>query len=124
VAPLAVSPTDCPLQMLAVLGVMLTVGVVFTVTDTVAVELQLPVVPVTVYVIFVVGLAVGLDELGLARLVVGVHEYEVAPLACNCTELPEQITGVAGVMEMFGLLFTVTVTDAVPVHVPVVPVTV
>ena len=72
----------------------------------------------------VVGFAVGLDELGLARLVVGVHEYVFAPLACNCIELPEQITGAAGIIEMFGLLFTVTVTVAASVQVPIVPVTI
>ena len=48
VAPEAVSDVEVPEQMFAEAGVIVTVGVVFTVTSLVAVAEQLPVVPVTV----------------------------------------------------------------------------
>lgn len=57
-APLAVSPAEAPAQIVAELAV--TVGVGFTVTRQVFVPTQLPVVPVTVYVVVTVGLAVTL----------------------------------------------------------------
>lgn len=46
--PLAVRVTSSPLQMVAVAGEMLAVGVVFTVTVLLAVAVQLPLVTVTV----------------------------------------------------------------------------
>jgi len=48
VAPEAVSDVEVPEQMFAEAGVIVTVGVAATFTVTVAVLLQLPVVPVTV----------------------------------------------------------------------------
>jgi len=48
----------------------------------------------------------------------------VAPLAVNDVLAPEHIEGEAGLILTAGEVFTVTVTLAVPVHPPVVPVTV
>jgi hypothetical protein len=48
VAPLAVNKVFAPAQIVAAAGVTFTVGNGFTVTTTVLVLLQLPVVPVTV----------------------------------------------------------------------------
>ena len=58
-APLAVRLVPLPpVHMLATAGVTVTVGVGFTVTTTVASLEQLPLVPVTVYDVVTVGLAV------------------------------------------------------------------
>jgi len=48
VAPDAVSDVDAPEHIVALDGVMVTVGVAVTVTAAVAVAVQVPVVPVTV----------------------------------------------------------------------------
>ncbi len=77
------------------------------------------------YVVVVVGLATGFAVLGLLRPAEGVHVYEVAVLlAVIVTELPLHIAGLEGVIVITGLVETVTVTVAEPVHPLAVPVTV
>ena len=71
--PVAVSVVDEPLQI-AMLEPPLIVGNVFTVTVTLAVLLQpFELVPVTVYVLVVVGLAVTLAHVVQDKPVAGVH---------------------------------------------------
>ena len=71
--PVAVSVVDEPLQI-AMLEPPLIVGNVFTVTVTLAVLLQpFELVPVTVYVLVVVGLAVTLAQVVQDKPVAGVH---------------------------------------------------
>ena len=72
-APLAVSATDCPLQI-AGGGVTVTTGRGFTVTVTCAVAVQLLLsVPVTVYVVVEDGFAVTLEPVEALRSVDGVQ---------------------------------------------------
>lgn len=97
-------------------------GFGFTVTVAVAVEEQPPVVPVTVYVVVVGGLAVTVAPVVAERFVAGDHVYEVAPVAVNVAEAPAQI--VSEFTATTGFAPTVTVAVAVPEQVPVVPVTV
>jgi hypothetical protein len=100
------------------------VGVVFTVTTIVFVALvHPPVVPVTLYVVVVVGLADTLEPVVALRFVFGDQAYVVAPLAVNVVELPEHIVGGAERVTV-GVAFTVTTTVAVALaQPPVVPVT-
>jgi hypothetical protein len=73
VAPLAVNVVEFPEHIVGG-AESVTVGVVFTVTTTVAVALaQPPVVPVTLYVVVVVGLADTLEPVVALRFVLGVH---------------------------------------------------
>jgi hypothetical protein len=72
VAPPAVSVVELP-EHIAVEGETVTVGGAVTVITTVCVALQLPVVPVTVYVVVEPGLAVGLGQLVHVNDVVGDH---------------------------------------------------
>src|SRR5690348_15827890 len=48
-------------------------------------------VPVTIYSVFTVGVATGLLMAVLLKPAAGVHEYETAPEACNCTSSSLQI---------------------------------
>ena len=98
-----------------------TVGVVFTVTVTCAVEVQpFPAVPVTVYVIVVVGET----EIGDPEILPGFQTYVDAPPPVRLVELPVQIVGEAVVAVTVGEGLTVMVRVAVPEHPEVVPVTV
>ena len=94
-------------------GVTLVVGTGFTVTTTVAVELQ-PVdsEPVTVYVCVVAGLAVTAMPVVKLRPVAGAHVYNVAvPLAVKPTEPPlHNVVEPDGVTLVVGTGFTVTAT--------------
>src|SRR6185312_11459937 len=105
------------------------VGFGFTVTVTCCVaEQPEDVVPVTVYVVVLVGLAVTLAVFVALNPVDGLHVYvppPPAPLAVSTTEPPLQyVVEPVGVMVIVGLGLTVigTVTGAL-VHPPVVPVT-
>jgi hypothetical protein len=93
-----------------------------TVTVDVAVPEHDPVVPVTVYVVVVEGVDVTLAPVPLDKVEVGVHVYEVAPVAVNVALWPSQIVG--ELTFTTGLAFTVTVLVALPEQLPVVPVTV
>jgi Holliday junction resolvasome RuvABC endonuclease subunit len=96
-----------------------TFGNAVTLTVATAVLLQLPLVPVTVYVVVVVKAAVvGFDTAAKPP----VQLYVVAPLATGVAVKPEQIVG--ELTATFGNAVTLTVATAVPVQLPVVPVTV
>jgi hypothetical protein len=72
-APLAVSTAATPSHLVTLLPAD-TVGDVFTVTVTVAVREHPLAVPVTVYVVVVVGLATGLAQVVQDKPVDGAHE--------------------------------------------------
>jgi hypothetical protein len=63
----------------------------FTVTVPVVVVVQTPAVPVTVYTVVKVGLAITEDPVVVFSPVPGLHENEFAPLAVNVTEFPAHI---------------------------------
>jgi hypothetical protein len=121
VAPLAVSVVEAPLQIVVLLGVMVTDGDAFTVTVRVLeVLLQLPLEPVTVYTVV---------EDGLTTLLApepdGIQVYVVAPLAVNVVDAPLQIVVLVGVTVITGIALTATVAiTAAPTQVPLEPVTV
>jgi hypothetical protein len=73
------------------------------------------VVPVTVYVVLVFGLAETLEPVELLKDIDGVQEYVVAPLAVRVVGMPSQIA-------VLGETITVTVvTETVPCPVEVQP---
>ena len=120
-APLAVNTEVAPLHIAAGLADALTDGNGFTVTLTVAVPVHpSAVVPVTVYVVVLVGDTV--LELPVPRLCDQLYVF--APLAVNTDVAPLHIAdGLADALTD-GNGFTVTLTVAVPVHPAVlVPVT-
>ena len=111
-APVACSCAESAGQILP-LAPPLTVGCGFTFTITVSVFTQvLPSVPVTMYEVVVVGVAVGFAQLVQDKPVVGVHVYEVAPVACNASPKPIQTVSSLPAFT-FGSGLTVTVLVAV-----------
>ena len=99
-APVAVSVVDCPAQMDA--GGTEMTGGGFTVTVTCAVAVHPFLVPVTVYVVVLVGVAVTLAPVVALNPVAGDHAYEIElPDAVRLTLCPWQIE-VFGVTEIFG----------------------
>jgi len=130
VAPLAVSTTLPPGHIAGAAGVTLTVGVGVIVIATDCVALQpAAVVPVTVYVIELPGVAVTLAVLVALKPVEGLQVYvppPPAPLAVSTTEPPlQKVVEPVGVIVIVGFGLTVTVTccveeqpdDVVPVTV-------
>ncbi len=110
---------------IVLLGPPLTLGSGLTVTVTLAVFTQLlPSVPVTVYTVVVVGLAVGFAQLVQDKPVEGDHEYDVAPVAAKVVDEPLHIVLLASPLTL-GSGLTVTVRLAVFMQpLPSVPVTV
>lgn len=115
VPPDAVNVAVCPEQMVSEFTVITGSG--FTVTVEIAVPEQPAVVPVTVYEV----VAEGVSVIGFVVAPVD-QEYVVPPPALSVAVCPAQIVGELTVIEM--LPPTVTVAVAVPVHAPLVPVTV
>ena len=111
-APFAVSVADCPVQIVA--GATEITGSALTVTVT-CVEAVHPLtsVPVTVYVVVVVGFAVTDEPVVALSAVAGVHEYVEAPLAVSVADCPLQIVAGETLITGSGLTVTVTCTDAV-----------
>ena len=124
VAPLAVSDTLLPGQIVALEGVTLISKLVETVTVTVVSAVHVPLVPVTVYVVVVAGDAATVVPVVPLNPVAEVHAYVVAPLAVSDTLSPAQIVPLAGVTLITKLLLTVTVTVEEELHPRLVPVTV
>jgi hypothetical protein len=92
VAPFAVRETEPPAQMAGADAVMETVGVAFTSTKAVALAVHpFASVPITVYVVGFVGLAVTDAPVVVLRPVFGVHVYVAAPLAVKMPDAPAQI---------------------------------
>ena len=87
-APLAVNVIAFPEHTM--FGpLILIIGLGFTVTVAVTILLQLfALLPVRVYTVVVVGLAITDAVLTLLNPIDGFHIYEVAPLASKFTELP------------------------------------
>ena len=108
-APLAVSVDEPPEQIVDGDAVAVTFGVepTETVTETVF-EHPLEFVPVTEYVVVEVGLTVILAVISPV-----LHWYEVAPLAVNVLDPPEQIVEGDAVAVTFGVEPTETVTETV-----------
>jgi hypothetical protein len=120
-APFAVSVADCPAQIAD--GVFtVTTGSGLTVTVTCPVAEHPLEVPVTVYVVVVVGFAVTGEPVDALSPVEGVHEYVVAPVAVSVVDCPLQIEMLGETVSI--IPFTVTVTCADAVHPFIVPVTV
>jgi hypothetical protein len=89
-------------------------------------KLEQPVVvPVMLYVVVVVGLAVTEDPVEEFNEVLGDQVYEAAPLTLRVTLFPGHIVGFDGVTLMVGVAFTVRViVCGIPIHPDEVPVTV
>lgn len=91
-------------------------GIGFTVTVIVPIPVQpAPLVPITVYVVVLVGLAVTEDPVVAERPVDGDHEYEVAPETLSPVLPPLQIA-TDGLVVRDGVGFTETVVVAVAVQ--------
>ena len=73
-APDAVMPVELPEQIVAVIADTTTVGVGFTVIVCKVVLVQVPIEPVTVYVIVTVGFAVTVEPVVELKPVDGDHE--------------------------------------------------
>jgi hypothetical protein len=84
-APAAVSVTDCPAQT-GVGVVTVTTGKGLTVTVTCPVAEQPLDVPVTVYVVVVVGFAVTDEPVVALNPVAGLHVYVLAPLTVSVAD--------------------------------------
>ena len=114
---------ELPVQIV-VFDSPLIVGSGFTVTTVDTEELQPSDVPVTVYVVDTVGVAVTVAPVEAERAVDGAHVYVVAPLAVIVPELPVQIVSPVA-MFVVGIGLTVTVRVCVFTHeLLLVPVTV
>lgn len=106
VAPLAVSVALLPTQTEVLEAVVVTVGVGFTVTVNTEVLVQpFAAVPVTVYVVVVVGDTVTDAPVKLP----GIQLYVEAPVALSVVELPTQMLLLAAVLDTFGAGLTVIV---------------
>jgi hypothetical protein len=93
------------------------VGYAFTVIITVAVLVHpVPAVPVTVYVVVVVGVAVTVAPVVEDKPVAGLQLYVAAPLAVSETLLPIHSVADEGVTVTVGVVFTVIIAVAVFVH--------
>lgn len=112
-APVAVSVVELPEQIDALEAVAVTVGEAFTVMRRVDVFVHpLAFVPVTVYVVVVVGDTV--TDVPVKEP--GIQVYDDAPEAVIVVELPEQMVVLVAVVETVGRGFTVMVRVPVPVH--------
>jgi hypothetical protein len=85
--------------------------------------LQLPDVPVTVYVVVAAGLADTVAPVVEPRPVAGDHVYVVPPLAVRFTLLPLHTESEGGTTVMVGVGLTVTTTDCESTQPFLVPVT-
>jgi hypothetical protein len=101
-----------PPVQIVVFGLADTVGLLLTVTVTEAVLTQpAALVPVSVYVVVIVGLATGLVQVVQDNPVAGDHTYVDAPNALNDVLDPEQIDTLLPAL-MSGNALTVTATVA------------
>ena len=98
----------------------LTVGGTFTITVTVADALHpAALVPITVYVVVVVGLAVTVAPVVALNPVAGDQPYVIPPEAVNETPvLPKQIDGADGDTAIVGFAFTVMAYCGVVANAP------
>lgn len=118
VAPETLSTAGLPAQTVAVFT--LSVRLETTVTVEVLFPLHDPLVPVTVYTVVTVGLAVTTDPVVALNPVPGLQLYDVAPPAVRLAFVPEHI--VVELTLTVGVAFTVTVDDVMELHPFAVPV--
>ena len=89
----------------------MTIGSEATLTTTVEFDVQPSMlVPETVYVVVIVGLAVTLVPVDALNVLLGLHVYVFAPVTVNRTPLPIQMPGEFGVIEITGKGLTITTT--------------
>ena len=117
--PVALKVVEPPVQIV-VLPLALMDGAGFTVIVNVVVFTQLPLAPVTVYVVVTAGVTTTDAPVRLP----GIQVYVLAPDAVSVVGVPPQMVVCVAEAVTTGGGFTVTVTEAVPLQVPVTPVTV
>jgi hypothetical protein len=115
--PLAVSVELLPAHITEGLAVTVSVGPLFTVTETTALLVQVPEEPITVYVVVIVGETVTLVPTRLP----GFHVYVVAPAPVRVNELPAQIDVVELEALTVGIGTTVNPMVAELVQAPLLP---
>lgn len=120
VAPLPVNVAELPEQTAVDVVAIFTVGLGFTINEIVRVFVQIPLVPLTVYVVVVVGVTIILFPV----IEAGNQVYVVAPLAVRVAEFPKQTAVGVLMMLMVGLGLTIKFTVRVELHNPLNPVTV
>ena len=104
-APAAVNVADEPGQIAVGDATAVTVGLGNTVTVVTAEEVQVPILPTKVQVVFIVGVTANeTDTTGPGNQV-----YDVAPLAFKVVVLPAQTVGVFGKMVNVGVGLTTNV---------------
>ena len=105
----AVRVAELPPQTVPEFTVKVGLGFTFIIANVVS--LQFPVVPMIVYVVVTVGLAVTVDPVVALNPLAGVQIYVVPPVAVRDTEPPPHIVCGAFANTSIGVeLFTVTVT--------------
>ena len=102
------------------LEIILTVGVMFTETVTIAELVHVPLLPITVYVVVTRGISVTVAPFKA----IGSHAYTNPPVAVNVIVLPLQITVGLAFAVIVGVVLTVIVITAEEVHPPLAPITV
>jgi hypothetical protein len=112
IAPLGVSVEQKVRQMAVGLAATVIVGFGLTVTSTVLVPAQPPVLPVTVYVVVIVGVTVT----GLPPSEPGIHKYDVAPVPVSTAEAPLHIVAGEADAPTVGTGTTVMVMVLVPIQ--------
>lgn len=121
-APDAVNVTAVPLHIAIADAAMDVVGVVVTLIETVCVDEQVPLLPVTEYVVVTVGDAVAVVVITPPAF--ALHVNDGAPDAVKVTADPLQIAVADGAIDTVGVVATVTDTVFVSVQVPFAPTTV
>jgi hypothetical protein len=101
-APVPVKVAVLPIHNTVGLELAVKVRVGFTVNETVVVLEQIPLSPVTVYIVVAVGVTTVADPVNAP----GFHVYEVAPFAVNVDELPVQIAVDDALATTVGLAMT------------------
>lgn len=119
-APVAVRVAQFPVQILVWLALAVTVGVDATTIWIVDVAAQVPLDPVTVYTVVMVGPTAMAPPVWL----VGYQVYDEAPVALIVLEAPAQMLKDVAVVVIAGKGLTVTLTVFVSVQLPILPVTV
>lgn len=113
---------DTPAQTVVAPPVAVMVGIAFTVIAWVAVVVQLPVTPVTVYVRLAVVVVVTVAPVVALRLVAGLHVYDVDPDAVMVVEEPVHIDAEPTAMLVNGTVMVLVAVLEQPIA--LVPVTV
>ena len=114
--------TGVPLHIAIDDAAIAVVGVVVTLIEIVCVDEQVPLLPVTEYVVVIVGEAVAVVVVTPPAF--ALHVNDGAPEAVNVTADPLQIVVADGVITTVGVVAIVKVTVFVSVQVPLAPTTV